>query len=82
MQDVELIQSILDGNTRDYEQLVKKYQTNVFRTAIGLLHNKEDAEEVTQDVFIKVFHSLSSFAGNQLFLPGSIVLQLIQVSAI
>lgn len=67
MQDVELIQSVLSGNQRNYEQLVKKYQTNVFRTAIGLLHNKEDAEEVTQDVFIKVFHSLSSFAGKSAF---------------
>ncbi|MBK6937322.1 MAG: RNA polymerase sigma factor [Chitinophagaceae bacterium] len=67
MQDVELIQSILDGNQRDYELLVKKYQTNVFRTAIGMLHNKEDAEEITQDVFIKVFHSLSSFSGKSAF---------------
>lgn len=67
MQDVELIQSVLSGNQRNYEQLVKKYQTNVFRTAIGLLHNKEDAEEVTQDVFIKVFQSLSSFAGKSTF---------------
>lgn len=67
MQDVELIQSILGGNTRNYEQLVKKYQTNVFRTVIGMLHNKEDAEEITQDVFIKVYNSLSSFSGKSAF---------------
>ncbi len=67
MQDAELIQSVLSGNERDYEQLVKNYQTNVFRTAIGILHIKEDAEEVTQDVFIKAYQSLSSFSGKSAF---------------
>lgn len=67
MHEIELIQSVLNGNDRDFELLIKKYQTNVFRTVIGLLHNKEDAEEITQDVFIKVFQSLSTFNGNAAF---------------
>lgn len=67
MQDAELIQNVLSGNQKDYEQLVKKYQTNVFRTVIGILHNKEDAEEITQDVFIKTYQSLSSFSGKSAF---------------
>lgn len=67
MQDAELIQSVLSGKERDYEQLVKNYQTSVFRTAIGILHIKEDAEEVTQDVFIKAYQSLSSFSGKSAF---------------
>lgn len=61
MDEFTLIQNILDGSQPDFERLIKIYQPNVFRTAMGLLHNKEDAEEVTQDVFLKIYDSLSSF---------------------
>lgn len=67
MNDGELIHSILQGNQRDYERLIQKYHPNVFRTAMGLLHNKEDAEEITQDVFVKVYQSLTGFAGKAAF---------------
>jgi RNA polymerase sigma-70 factor (ECF subfamily) len=65
--DTELIQNVLNGNQRDFERLVEKYQSAVFRMAIGLLHNKEDAEEIVQDVFIKVYKSLSSFDAKAAF---------------
>lgn len=61
MDDYALIHNILNGSPTDFEQLIKRYQPNVFRTAMGLLHNKEDAEEITQDVFLKVYDSLPSF---------------------
>lgn len=61
MEDFELIESVLKGNERDFERLIKMYESGVFRVVIGLLHNKEDAEEVTQDVFLKLYSSLSSF---------------------
>lgn len=67
MQEAELIHRILKGNQQDYTVLIKQYQQNVFRTAMGLLHSKEDAEEVTQDVFVKVYQSLSSFNGKSTF---------------
>ena len=56
-----MIQNILKGNPAKFELLIKMYQPNVFRTALGLLHNKEDAEEITQDVFLKIYDSLPSF---------------------
>jgi RNA polymerase sigma-70 factor, ECF subfamily len=61
MQDFDLIDSILDGNLKDFELLINKYQPSIFRLSIGLLHNREDAEELTQDVFVKLYHSLSTF---------------------
>lgn len=67
MYETELINSVLKGNQQDYGLLIKKYQTNVFRTAIGFVNNKEDAEEITQDVFIKAYQSLSSFGGKAAF---------------
>jgi RNA polymerase sigma-70 factor, ECF subfamily len=67
MNEADLINSILKGNQQDYAVLIKQYQAKVFRTAIGLVHIKEDAEEITQDVFIKVYHSLASFNGKASF---------------
>lgn len=61
MDEYTLIQNILKGNPAEFERLIKIYQPNVFRTAMGLLHNKEDAEEITQDVFLKVYDSLPLF---------------------
>lgn len=61
MDDGSVIQSVLNGNTKDYELLVKKYQQSIFRTAIGFVHVKEDAEEITQDVFVNAYLSLSRF---------------------
>jgi RNA polymerase sigma-70 factor (ECF subfamily) len=67
MYETEIINNILKGNRYDYGLLIKKYQANVFRTAIGFVHNKEDAEEITQDVFVKAYQSLSSFGGKAAF---------------
>ncbi len=44
MNEIELIHRILEGNQQDFTLLIKKYETNVFRTAIGLVHSKEDGD--------------------------------------
>jgi len=67
MDETELINSILKGNQTDFKFLIKRYEANVFRTAIGFVHNKEDAEEITQDVFVNVYGALSSFSGKAAF---------------
>jgi len=67
MLDFELIDSILQGNQNDFERLIRLHQSSVFRIAIGFVHNKEDAEEITQDVFLKVYHSLSTFKKKSAF---------------
>lgn len=68
MSEQEIIQAILGGDHSKFEWLVEKYQTMVFRTAMGFVHNKVDAEDLTQDVFISAFQSISSFQGNSEFL--------------
>jgi len=61
MTETEIIHSILSGNTSAFKLLVDKYHKMVFRTAMGFVHNKEDAEDLTQDVFIRIFQSLGNF---------------------
>ena len=67
MTDPDIIQSVLNGDQNSYTLIVEKYQSNVFRTAIGFVHNKEDAEEITQDVFVKAYQALPSFKGTSAF---------------
>jgi RNA polymerase sigma factor (sigma-70 family) len=48
-------------NQTRFEKLYHEYKTLVFNVALNYLQNLEDAEEVTQDVFVKVYHSLHNF---------------------
>lgn len=62
-----LIEQIKAGNNSAFEPLVKKYQQKVFQISIGFLHNEDDAADLTQEVFIRVFKRLNSFKGNSSF---------------
>ena len=48
----------------DFEQVYEAYRGRVFNTAYRMLSNRADAEDVTQDVFVKVFKKLGSFRGD------------------
>lgn len=59
--DIELIQQTLGGNQSAYADLVKRHQRFVFTLALRFSKNREDAEEIAQDCFVKAYHSLASF---------------------
>lgn len=67
MTEQQIIQEILEGNSSKFKLLVEKYQSMVFRTTMGFVHNKEDAEDLTQDVLIRAFQSLKTFNGDAEF---------------
>jgi len=67
MSDLEIIDKIKAGDHSSFRLLVDKYQALVFRTAVGFVHVKEDAEDLTQEVFIKIFQSLNTFKGEAEF---------------
>lgn len=62
-----LIDAINNGDTRAYAQLVDRYKDLVYTLALRMLKHKEEAEEVAQDTFIKVFKSLGKFKGDSKF---------------
>lgn len=64
MDDIGLIEQTLKGNDRAFAFLVKKYQKLVLHITVRILNNKEDVEDVCQEVFIKVFRRLETFKGN------------------
>jgi len=67
MSDIEIIELILQGDREKFRILVDQYQQMVFRTCMGFLHHKEDAEDLTQEVFIRAYQSLSRFKGDSAF---------------
>ncbi|MBN2638657.1 MAG: RNA polymerase sigma factor [Bacteroidales bacterium] len=61
--DHHLVAQVLEGNRFAYAKLVAQYRDMVFTLALKILKNREEAEEVAQDVFIKVYQSLNRFQG-------------------
>lgn len=61
MNDTAFIKRLKNKEGAAFSQLVEESQQLVYNTALGILQNEEDAEEVTQDVFISVYENLSSF---------------------
>ncbi len=61
MTEEVIINKILQGDRNYFALLVDKYKDMVFRTCMGYLHNKENAEDVAQEVFISLFDSLHTF---------------------
>lgn len=51
----------LPHNTRSYEQLVERHMQRVYSTVYRVVNNKEEAEDIAQEVFVKVFHNLKKF---------------------
>lgn len=59
--DKVLVEECLKGSRKSFEIIVEKYYKTVFRLAFKILHNNDDAEEITQTVFIKAFENLGKY---------------------
>jgi len=67
LNDNELINKVLAGDQQAYAGLVSRYQNYVFTLALRFTKNREDAEEVSQDIFIKAYKALADFRGQSRF---------------
>jgi RNA polymerase sigma-70 factor (ECF subfamily) len=61
------IEELKNGNEKAFDAIIEQYQTNVYNTCLGFVQNEKDAEELTQDVFIKLYQKISSFKGESAF---------------
>ena len=64
MQENTFILELQSGKQSAYSQLIDDYQQKVFATCISFVPNKEDAEDIAQEVFIEVFNSIHKFKGD------------------
>ncbi|RKS45106.1 RNA polymerase ECF family sigma subunit [Gillisia mitskevichiae] len=65
--DLLLIKKTLDGDTNAFGVLVNRHQDYIFNVIIKMLRNREEAEEIAQDTFIKAYEVLVSFKGEAKF---------------
>ena len=59
----DLISRLVSSDESAFKELVTSFRDRVFNTAIGMLQNSGDAEDIAQEVFIEVFNSISKFRG-------------------
>jgi len=62
--DQKIIDKIVGGDTNAFSVLVDRYKNMVYTLALRMIKNREEAEEISQDTFIKVYKSLHKFKGN------------------
>ena len=64
MDQQELIVQLQQGNESAFVRLVDEWQDMVYNTALGIVQNAEDADDIAQEVFIQIFQSIRSFKGD------------------
>ena len=64
MNQPELIAQLQQGDEGAFKKLVDEWQDMVYNTALGIVQHADDADDVTQEVFIQVYRSVSSFKGD------------------
>lgn len=64
MTENEFIEGLQNHNANAYGKLLDDFQQKVFATCMSFVPNKEDAEDIAQEVFVEVFNSINKFKGN------------------
>ncbi len=65
--DSYFIEKVKTGNSDSYKYLVEKHKNMIFTIVLRIVKNREEAEEIAQDAFIKAFQSINSFKGQSKF---------------
>src|SRR5690349_283093 len=66
-EELQLVNAAKAGDIGAFEDLVRRYDRNVFRIAQHITQNREDAEDVVQDAFLKAYQNLEQFQGQSKF---------------
>jgi len=62
-----IIRRVQKGDFSAYDELVRRYQERIYATVYHMTSNHEDANDLTQEAFIKAYHALKSFKGGSSF---------------
>jgi RNA polymerase sigma-70 factor (ECF subfamily) len=65
--EAEIIANILAGDRELYHALIRPYEHSIYRIALSLMRDEADAEDVTQEAFLKAFRKLADFRGEAKF---------------
>jgi RNA polymerase sigma-70 factor (ECF subfamily) len=65
--ETELIEQLKQGDETAFKTIVEQWQDMVYNTILGIVQNETEAEDLAQDVFIKVFEKINTFKGDSKF---------------
>jgi RNA polymerase sigma-70 factor, ECF subfamily len=65
--DLSLVREFQQGSERAFNELVLRHRRGIFLLVVGMISNPDDAEDITQEVFIKAYGSLGDFRGESAF---------------
>lgn len=65
--EAQLVSAVRNGNDAAFDELVTLYSAKLVRAAYALLGNRQDAEEVVQDAFVRAYRALPAFRGESTF---------------
>ena len=65
--EISIIKQVLGGDADAFEHIVKKYEKKVYNLALRYLKNRDDALDLSQEVFIQVYNNLAQFRGDSQF---------------
>ena len=65
--DLDLVEAFRSGDSSGFDELVRRYQERVYWVARRVVGSHEDADDVVQDVFVRMFKALKGFRGNSGF---------------
>jgi len=66
-EELELVARSRTGDTKAFSQLISRYEGKIFQLAMNITQNREDAEDVLQEAFVKAYQHLDQFQGNSRF---------------
>lgn len=64
IQDAALVRRFNGGDESAFGEIMSRHRSRIFAAAMGLLHNHSDAEEITQDTFVRAHRGFSNFRGD------------------
>src|SRR4051812_25702854 len=67
VEESELVTQARAGDTTAFNELVRRYEGKIFRLALHVTQNREDAEDVLQEAFLKAYEHLDQFKGDSKF---------------
>ncbi len=71
IEESALVTQAREGDTTAFAELVRRYEGKIFRLAQHITQNREDAEDVLQESFMKAYEHLEQFKGDSNSTPGS-----------
>src|SRR5215470_10132572 len=66
-EEITLVNHAREGDAQAFSELVRRYENKIFRLGLHITQNREDAEDVLQETFLKAYEHLDQFQGNAKF---------------